>query len=291
MNQEQIGKFISESRKNKNMTQEELAEKLRVSSKSVSRWENGRNMPDVSLFKPLCDLLDISINELLSGKKLDKKEYQDKLEENIVNTISYSNKKNTKKNNIIFSVIATILILIALLASLFFIDISRMRNNKPVLFSTWGFDYNPPINLNEEKIERTIRDYLLLKAKNDSRGLNNEKTFVSIKTYLIKETKDKTIAYLWSLKETFYEENGNIIEDSGSSIPYKITLESYNDDYVVLEYQIPRDGSLYVKDMKKLFPKSVRKSMDNIHDDGTIERLKFDIEEQKENYYSIIKNN
>ena len=93
MNQDKIGKFIAECRKKKNMTQQELAYKLGVSDRTVGNWENGRNMPDLSLFKPLCVELDISINELLSGEKLSKENYQEKLEENILETINYSNKK------------------------------------------------------------------------------------------------------------------------------------------------------------------------------------------------------
>ena len=129
MNQREIGKFISELRKNKKMTQEELAEKLGVNNRTISRWENGNNMPDVSLYKPLCEELGITINELLSGKKLNAKEYQGKLEENIVNTIDYSNKKIIKKNNIIFGTIFIIVLLIASLGILFLIDTNRMRNN------------------------------------------------------------------------------------------------------------------------------------------------------------------
>ena len=78
MNQEKIGKFILECRKNKKLTQSELAEKLGVTDKSISNWENGRNMPDLSLFKPLCDILEISINDLISGEKVSKDKYQDK---------------------------------------------------------------------------------------------------------------------------------------------------------------------------------------------------------------------
>ena len=86
MNQEKIGKFIAKCRKEKNLTQSELAEKLGVTDKSIGNWENGRNMPDLSLFKPLCNELGISINDLLSGEKISKDKYQEKLEENIVNT-------------------------------------------------------------------------------------------------------------------------------------------------------------------------------------------------------------
>lgn len=101
MNQEKIGKFIAECRKTKKLTQSELAEKLGVTDKSVSNWENGRNMPDLSLFKSLCELLDISINDLISGEKLSKEIYQEKLEENIIKTIDYTNKKVIAKNNYI----------------------------------------------------------------------------------------------------------------------------------------------------------------------------------------------
>ena len=96
MNQQKIGKFIQESRKNKNLTQVELAEKLGVSNRTISKWENGNCLPDYSMFNILCDELDISINELLSGEKLNEKNYQKKLEENFVSTIDYNNKKRNK---------------------------------------------------------------------------------------------------------------------------------------------------------------------------------------------------
>ena len=101
MNQEKIGKFIAKCRKDKKMTQSELAEKLGVTDKSIGNWENGRNMPDLSLFKPLCDVLGITINDLLSGEKISKDKYQERFEENIVNTIDYSTKRINKYSNVI----------------------------------------------------------------------------------------------------------------------------------------------------------------------------------------------
>ena len=91
MNQEKIGRFIAELRKEKKMTQIDLANKLGITDRAISKWENGRGMPDLSLLAPLCEILDVSINELLSGARLDKKDYQEKLEENIINTIDYEN--------------------------------------------------------------------------------------------------------------------------------------------------------------------------------------------------------
>ena len=78
------------------LTQNKLAEKLGVSEKSIGNWENGRNMSDLVLMKPLCKELNITINDLLSGEKVDNKNYQEKFEENILNAIKYSNEKTIK---------------------------------------------------------------------------------------------------------------------------------------------------------------------------------------------------
>ena len=127
MNQEKIGKFIAKNRKAKKLTQSELGELLGVTDRSISNWENGKNMRDLSLFKPLCDILDISINELMSGEKINNKEYNEKLEENIFNTIDYIDKKNinynTKKN-----IFLLILGIIGIILSNFIIKDNEVNN-------------------------------------------------------------------------------------------------------------------------------------------------------------------
>jgi transcriptional regulator with XRE-family HTH domain len=70
MNQEKIGKFIAECRKEKKITQEQLAVQLGVTSKSISKWENGNCLPDAAKYKPLCEILGITVNELFSGERL-----------------------------------------------------------------------------------------------------------------------------------------------------------------------------------------------------------------------------
>lgn len=84
MNQEKIGNFIAETRKEKKLTQTQLAEKLGVSVNAVSKWERGLNIPDVSLFKDLCDELGFNVNELLSGEKIDNGKYINLAEENLL---------------------------------------------------------------------------------------------------------------------------------------------------------------------------------------------------------------
>ena len=134
MNQEKIGKFIAKCRKNKKMTQSELAEKLGVTDKSIGNWENGRNMPDLSLFKPLCDELDITINDLMSGERINKDKYQEKFEENIVNTIDYSTKKINKYSN----VIGLLLVIFGLFISMSAIMIFPSESSWGSIYSVFG---------------------------------------------------------------------------------------------------------------------------------------------------------
>jgi transcriptional regulator with XRE-family HTH domain len=81
MNQEKIGKFIASCRKKQKLTQEQLAEKLGITYKAVSKWETGKGLPDASIMKDLCNNLKITVNELLSGELINKEDYNKKAEE------------------------------------------------------------------------------------------------------------------------------------------------------------------------------------------------------------------
>lgn len=76
MNQEEIGKFISKLRKENNMTQHVLAEKLNVTDRTISNWETGRRLPDISILKELSVIFSVTIDEIIYGKKLKKKKYK-----------------------------------------------------------------------------------------------------------------------------------------------------------------------------------------------------------------------
>lgn len=80
MNQQKIGIFIAQLRKENDMTQVQLADKLGVTNKAISKWENGKSLPDVQLFQPICKLFNISINELLAGEHIQQEEIQYKTE-------------------------------------------------------------------------------------------------------------------------------------------------------------------------------------------------------------------
>lgn len=84
MNQEAIGKFIAVCRKEKGFTQMQLAEKLNITNRAVSKWETGKSCPDASIMLRLCDILGITVNELLSGERITMDNYQKKAEENLI---------------------------------------------------------------------------------------------------------------------------------------------------------------------------------------------------------------
>ena len=94
MDQIKIGKFIQERRKEKRLTQSELAEKLDVTDRAVSKWENGNCIPDASNIQELCKILNITINDLFSGCVVDMRENEKKLEENLLEMIKIKEKRD-----------------------------------------------------------------------------------------------------------------------------------------------------------------------------------------------------
>lgn len=97
MNQDKIGKFITALRKEKGMTQEQLAEKLNVNNKTVSRWETGKNMPDYSILESLTDELGITVNELIRGERIVKEEIIQEYDHNLVEVLKeYKSLKRAK---------------------------------------------------------------------------------------------------------------------------------------------------------------------------------------------------
>ena len=125
------GKFIAEMRKAKKLTQVQLAEKLNVSEKTISKWECGNGFPDTTLILPLCEALDITANELLSGKKIDNSdEYQEKAEDNLLRLIA--EKRHGKK-----TIIQQVLIMVVALMSVLTIGflVAPYETTNPLLYN------------------------------------------------------------------------------------------------------------------------------------------------------------
>ncbi len=104
MDQIKIGKFIADERKRKGYTQKQLSEKLDISDKTISKWERGNGFPEVSLLLPLCNELEITVNELLSGERVSEDDYRKKAEENMVNLVKEA--QESKKKIILSTMVA-----------------------------------------------------------------------------------------------------------------------------------------------------------------------------------------
>ena len=151
MDQIKIGKFIAELRKQQNMTQSDLAEKLNISNRAVSKWETGKSMPDPSIMQELCSYLNINVNELLSGERICIDEYNTKAEENLIALSRQGNKRSSGygitsiltlifvvlklTNNINWSWIFVlspiwIFLIVAIVSSLIVLIIGRIRKGK-----------------------------------------------------------------------------------------------------------------------------------------------------------------
>ena len=112
MDQKEIGKFIAACRKEKKLTQTQLAEQLGVSDKSISRWETGRTMPDLSLYEPLCAALGIQISELLYAGKMTEQEKRERGEQAALRLFQ------TKKLLRLFGILTDVLILVGIVMTL-----------------------------------------------------------------------------------------------------------------------------------------------------------------------------
>lgn len=152
MDQQKIGRFIAQCRKEKSLTQEQLAEHLGISNRSVSRWENGNNLPDISLFQPLCDALEITIEELLDGEHKTNMEHKSPLPPHAVTETQLQDyarylKRRSRHKVILLSLIvalflAMVPIFVILVANKTFFGStyhSDFHDNVHIQVPTWSF--------------------------------------------------------------------------------------------------------------------------------------------------------
>lgn len=162
-----IGKFLSQLRKEQELTQEQLGEKLGVTNKTISRWENGNYLPPVEMLMSLSELYGVSINELLSGERLTAEEYRERAEENIKSALDFSPftleekidfyKKKWLKDHLFENVLLGIVWLCILLVSsikeefllmgistIVYVVVSARRRNEMMIYVE-ARAYDPPI--------------------------------------------------------------------------------------------------------------------------------------------------
>ncbi len=137
MDQIKIGKFIAERRKKNNLTQMKLAEKLNITDRAVSKWENGKAMPDSSIMLDLCSELNISVNDLLCGEKISKDAYNKQLEQNIIDIIKQ--KEASDKRLLTMEIVMGVLISIVFFALIFIASFAEIKSWLRITLIITGF--------------------------------------------------------------------------------------------------------------------------------------------------------
>ena len=137
MDQIKIGKFISECRKNKNLTQASLAEKLGITDRAVSKWERGLAMPDSSIMLELCNVLGITVNELLSGEVIEMENYNKKAEENLIEM--KKQKEQSDKRLLTMEIVIGVLTSLVFFALIFIASFVQMEDWLRIVLIITGF--------------------------------------------------------------------------------------------------------------------------------------------------------
>lgn len=199
MNQEKIGKFLAQLRKEKNITQQELANKLGVTDKAISKWENGRCLMDISLLKPVSEILNVSVIEIINGEKIETDNVYTKSNELVESTLSYAERK-IRKNKIQAVLTSLVIFIIVLMIGfisykgimLFVYNTDKLEQYeefiKGISFDKTIKIYKKTINENEYLIEDDV------KLRNDFKDY--ERTF-----------KEETNGFV---KYFLYDENNKV---------------------------------------------------------------------------------
>ncbi len=240
MDQIKIGEFIVKKRKEKKLTQSELAEKLGVTDRSISNWENGKCMPDLSLFKPLCQELGITINELMSGEKVSKEDYQNKLEENFLELTINNKKKLSKKIKILISTIVLLITLILLTT---------------ILYNTIELDVSYDKNLMICNVENNTLTYEIignsvLNTNYIEKEIDNKKIYIFHSTINLYNKRHSNYEYGKSLS--------NMVE--GKKIPFGFHWELELNEEIEVYYS---DKSL--SQIEKLNDEELKREIKNLH--------------------------
>ena len=211
MNLIKIGKFIAEQRKQKNLTQEQFAEKLGINNRTISRWENGKNMPDVSLYKSICNILDISVEELINGEKSKNDNIKQYYEKALISTVD-SNNKQERKISKLLKIIALI-ILISLTAIVTIIIYYNKKYPKIDIYNMNIIESEE--NILNDKLTINQNKYKIYFYGIDSLQLSDiDNTYYDLKTAL--QYKQVTINKVKEYLNNQYE-NKNIIKVNKSN--------------------------------------------------------------------------
>lgn len=157
MDQVKIGKFISDSRKKIGLTQMQLAEKLNITDRAISKWENGKSMPDSSIMLELCDVLKISVNDLLNGEIVTMDNYKEKSEQNLLEMVKQ--KEHSDRQMLTLEIVIGVLSVIIRLSMTFIAAFLQMENWFRITIIVFAFVVSITGLMFALKIEQTAGYY------------------------------------------------------------------------------------------------------------------------------------
>lgn len=263
MDQKKTGSFLRELRMEKGLTQAELAEQLNTTNRSVSRWETGSTMPDISILVELAEFYQVDIKEIIDGERQSEKMDAD-VKETVEKVAEYSKTTGRKKTAKVILIMSLPIIVLSVLLI--------------ILFSTRSMQVVPdtyPV-YQQVYIDEKITDNIITKYVIDHMpiGEGNSKSFANIAVFSAEEKQNGDYyVYTWVLESVYSYEGGMLSAGSGSSYPCRFELIRENDGFRIVNADIPRDGNYYLEDIKKLFPGYVVDMITNVHQDGTVDRL------------------
>ena len=263
MDQAKIGAFLRELRKEKDLTQEQLAEQFGVAARTVSRWENGNNMPDLSILVELADFYGVDIRELIDGER--KSEIMTEGVKKTVERVSeYSKTVNKKKTAKIILLMSIPIVVLAVLLIIVF-------SSRGVQVISDTYPAYQQVHIDAKITDKLLNDYIVDHMTQASGDIHN---FASINVFSTEEKQSGDYyVYAWVLESAYSYESGVLAEKSASSYPCRFELLRENDSFRIVNADVPRDGSYNVEDRKKLFPGYVAEMIEKVQDDGTVKRL------------------
>lgn len=260
MDPKKTGNIISEARKQANMTQKELAEKLYVSDKAVSKWERGLCFPDIAVLIPLTEVLSISLYDLLRGEKMNKKE----VEETLKNTINYSNSELKRKKKKYFTICSIIVVVILLISMVSIILISNNNEMKPIVEKDAIYEINhysryqtSISNESREKIELLLMK-LPLNWKERTFNIDDNKININyevsydkvVKTYNDKKYVNKAIVDIATVLFTTVSDVDNITIRF-TDYKYSISKEDMKNVYSISDFNELLDNNKWKEKVSK----------------------------------------
>lgn len=283
MDQTKIGSFLKELRMEKGLTQAKLAEQFNTTNRSVSRWETGSTLPDISILIELADFYEVDIKEIIEGERKSEN-MTENLKETLVTVADYSKRTNNKKMTKVIVLISSIFVVLLTLVIIVFGSRSRGIDNSDM------YPVYRQVYIDKEVTDELLSDYILSERSKSEpySDLENMATFTAFSIFSTEEkTSGNYYVYAWVIESTYSFEAGVLSEQSGSSDPCRFELISENNTFKVVNAEIPRDGGYYNEDINKLFPEYLREKIYNVHDDGTLNELRDSILDEAKDYFGI----